>query len=245
MNCKSCQELLPLFALGELELSLHRQLEAHTAHCEDCRAELLRVRSDILKLSTALGSEVLPPTGLLQEIDSKLPDRQKPWVLPRMLFPAVAIAACLLLLVVFFTRSSRQIGVQALSLVNGRIQALELSDATAAERELSLRTGIRLTPIKLASSDKFERAGWVHVADRGWPVVMYRLGGTDVACYQLSPKDLLTRGLTPISINGQTLLCCTRNGCAVVAVISHGSGYVFAAKTDESTLAKLAMRVIG
>lgn len=64
MNCEHISELLPGYALGALELEEQMLVDAHLAHCLECRAELARYLPVVSSL--AFAAEVREPSPELR-----------------------------------------------------------------------------------------------------------------------------------------------------------------------------------
>ncbi len=76
------------YALGLLEPQEVVQLEAHLSSCQDCRAEVVRLRATLLSLTEEL-EPVAPPSGSWDRVRSRIHQPRRS-VLPTWALPAVA-----------------------------------------------------------------------------------------------------------------------------------------------------------
>jgi hypothetical protein len=247
MNCKKVRQLLAAFTLGELDLGLHRKIEGHVTCCKDCANEMRSVERDVLKISSALGSEILPPSGLMIGMAAMLPDRPRrlglriPSVRPVLAFAA----ACVLMFVAFLAWPRHATPVEALALADASVPMSLMTDSDASvARSLSRQTGVDVSPISLSPKDRFEGGTCVKLNGRELPVLLYSLDGKRVAAYQMDADALRTNGMTPMQMGGRKFFCCSHNGGALVAFTSGKRAYVFSAKMDEMSLTRLAMKAV-
>ena len=247
MNCKKTRQLLAAFTLGELDLGLHRKVEGHVTGCKDCASELKSVERDVLKISSALGSEILPPPGLMSGMAAMLPNRPRRWSLcVQSARPILAFAtACVLMCVAFLAWPRHAAPVEALALADAGMQMSLMTDSDASvARSLARRTGVDVTPISLSPKDRFEGGTCVRLNGREFPVLLYSLDGKRVAAYQVDADALRTNGMTPMQMGGRKFFCCSHNGGALVAFTSGKRAYVFSARMDEMSLTRLAMKAV-
>lgn len=247
MNCKKIRQLLAAFTLGELDLGLHRKVEGHVAGCPDCANELKSVERDVLKISSALGSEILPPPGLMTGMAAMLPDRPRRWSLriPSARPVLAFAAACVFMLVTFLSWPRHAAPVEVLALADASMATSLMTDSDAGvARSLARRTGVDVTPISLSPKDRFVGGTCVKLNGRELPVLLYSLDGERVAAYQMDADALRTNGMTAMQMGGRKFFCCSHNGGALVAFTSGKRAYVFSAKMDEMSLTRLAMKAV-
>lgn len=113
MTCRHAGNLLSPYLEGELHPRRAAALEAHLAGCARCRAELGHLRRAVTALGTPPPSVV--PVGLLAEFKARLAAetasttrRVRPGLLPRLLVPASAVAAVLLVGVIVYHTSFKR-----------------------------------------------------------------------------------------------------------------------------------------
>ncbi|MDR3689573.1 MAG: zf-HC2 domain-containing protein [Fimbriimonas sp.] len=245
MNCRKVRELLTAYALGELDLGLHRKVATHLHGCEACMNESRAVVRDVLRISSALKADILPPAGLMASLELSLPPQQVP-MRSRVLPYSLSLGAiCLVLLWIFTNRLPNVHQIEALALADAPVPSrLMVDNDTKVATALIKETGLHVTPIPVSGADRFEGGTCISVSGSDLPVMMYRIGGKRVTCYQVDSACLRTHGMKAMEMMGRKIFCCSHGGGALVVIERDHLAFVFSAPMDEMSLARVAMKAI-
>jgi hypothetical protein len=241
-------DLFVEYTLGELEHHLHRLVEDRASRNPSQVEELRSVEQDILKISTALGGEILPPPGLMANVADMLPDRAA--AAPRRTYRTIymgGIVATAIAVIAFILNASlpKITPIEALNLADAAIPSMHLTGSdTGIARQLTAQTGVAIDPLVISQQDGFEGGCCIALGHTELPAMLYKLHGTRVVLFELQANQLRTTGMKPMEMKGRKFFCCSHNGGAVVAVIRGHRAYVFTGKTEESSLAMLALGAV-
>jgi|GEM_PF-2411752 len=247
ISCRKVREMLTAYALGELELSQHRKVEAHVEGCIGCRQELKAMEQDVLRLSSVLKSEILPPSGLMDGMASMLPAQTKRRSIHWMGWTSACTVACAITMFFWFRPSDPVplAKLEALNVADLAVPAkLHANTASQVAERLTRETGVAVQPISIAETDQFQGGGCVRFSGKDLPVLVYRIQGTRIAVYEVATDTVQMSGMRPMEVHGRKFFCCSHNGGAVVALSDEGRTYILSGKMQEMELAMTALTII-